>query len=69
MHSRSLDLTLEPGELISTGTLLGAGLGVKPPHSLREGDVIELAIERLGAQWRVEFRHASDTAEVSHDKT
>jgi 2-keto-4-pentenoate hydratase/2-oxohepta-3-ene-1,7-dioic acid hydratase in catechol pathway len=43
-------MTLEPGDIISTGTPPGVGLGQKPPVFLREGDVMELAIEGLGQQ-------------------
>lgn len=43
-------MTLEPGDLISTGTPPGVGLGMKPPVYLRAGDVIELAIDKLGKQ-------------------
>lgn len=43
-------MTLLPGDLISTGTPAGVGLGMKPPKFLRPGDVIELGIEGLGEQ-------------------
>jgi 2-keto-4-pentenoate hydratase/2-oxohepta-3-ene-1,7-dioic acid hydratase in catechol pathway len=43
-------MTLEPGDLISTGTPPGVGLGQKPPVFLREGDLMELEIEGLGCQ-------------------
>jgi 2,4-diketo-3-deoxy-L-fuconate hydrolase len=43
-------MTLEPGDLISTGTPPGVGLGMKPPQYLRAGDVVELEIEGLGKQ-------------------
>jgi 2,4-didehydro-3-deoxy-L-rhamnonate hydrolase len=43
-------MTLEPGDIISTGTPPGVGLGQKPPVFLREGDVMELEIEGLGRQ-------------------
>ena len=41
-------MTLLPGDVISTGTPAGVGLGMKPPQYLRAGDVVELGIERLG---------------------
>lgn len=50
VHYISQFMTLEAGTLISTGTPPGVGLGMKPPTFLREGDVIELEIERLGKQ-------------------
>lgn len=43
-------MTLLPGDVISTGTPAGVGLGFKPPIYLKEGDVIELGIDGLGAQ-------------------
>jgi 2-keto-4-pentenoate hydratase/2-oxohepta-3-ene-1,7-dioic acid hydratase in catechol pathway len=41
-------MTLLPGDIISTGTPFGVGLGLKPPVYLKEGDVMELGIEGLG---------------------
>jgi len=46
-------MTLEAGDLISTGTPPGVGLGMKPPQYLRAGDVVELEIEGLGRQRQV----------------
>jgi 2,4-diketo-3-deoxy-L-fuconate hydrolase len=43
-------MTLEPGDVISTGTPPGVGLGQKPPVYLRNGDVMQLEIEGLGQQ-------------------
>lgn len=43
-------MSLEPGDIISTGTPPGVGLGMKPPVFLKPGDVIELGIEGLGNQ-------------------
>jgi 2-keto-4-pentenoate hydratase/2-oxohepta-3-ene-1,7-dioic acid hydratase in catechol pathway len=44
-------MTLEPGDLITTGTPPGVGLGQKPePFYLKAGDVMELGIEKLGQQ-------------------
>lgn len=43
-------MTLLPGDIITTGTPPGVGMGMKPPVFLNEGDVIELGIERLGSQ-------------------
>lgn len=43
-------MTLLPGDVISTGTPSGVGLGFKPPIYLKEGDVMELGIEGLGTQ-------------------
>ena len=41
-------MTLLPGDVISTGTPAGVGLGMKPPVFLKEGDVMELGIDGLG---------------------
>lgn len=41
-------MTLLPGDVISTGTPHGVGLGFKPPIYLKEGDVMELGIDGLG---------------------
>jgi len=41
-------MTLLPGDVISTGTPSGVGLGMKPPVYLKAGDVVELGIEGLG---------------------
>ena len=43
-------MTLEPGDVISTGTPPGVGLGQKPPVYLKPGDVMELGIAGLGTQ-------------------
>jgi 2-keto-4-pentenoate hydratase/2-oxohepta-3-ene-1,7-dioic acid hydratase in catechol pathway len=43
-------MTLHPGDVISTGTPPGVGMGMKPPVYLRAGDVVELGIEGLGQQ-------------------
>ncbi|AZL59278.1 FAA hydrolase family protein [Tabrizicola piscis] len=45
--------TLHPGDIISTGTPPGVGMGMKPPHYLKAGDVVELGIEGLGTQKQV----------------
>ncbi len=46
-------MTLLPGDIISTGTPPGVGLGFKPPIYLKEGDVVELGIENLGTAKQV----------------
>lgn len=43
-------MTLHPGDVISTGTPPGVGMGMKPPRYLRPGDVVELGIAGLGQQ-------------------
>ena len=43
-------MSLHPGDVISTGTPPGVGMGLKPPRYLNAGDVVELGIEGLGSQ-------------------
>lgn len=43
-------MALLPGDIITTGTPPGVGMGQNPPVFLQEGDVIELGIEKLGSQ-------------------
>ncbi len=43
-------MTLLPGDVISTGTPSGVGMGRTPPEYLKPGDVVELAVEGLGRQ-------------------
>ena len=43
-------MTLVPGDVISTGTPPGVGLGMKPPKFLKAGDDMRLSIEGLGEQ-------------------
>ncbi|MGN1387218.1 MAG: fumarylacetoacetate hydrolase family protein [Bacillus sp. (in: firmicutes)] len=44
----SKGMTLEPGDVIATGTPAGVGKGFKPPKFLRDGDVIEITVEGIG---------------------
>jgi 2,4-diketo-3-deoxy-L-fuconate hydrolase len=48
VHYLSQFMTLMPGDVITTGTPHGVGLGFKPPIYLKAGDVVELGIEGLG---------------------
>ncbi len=41
-------MSLLPGDVISTGTPAGVGLGMKPPVYLKDGDIVELGIDGLG---------------------
>lgn len=43
-------MSLQPGDIISTGTPPGVGMGMKPPTYLKAGDIIELGIDGLGTQ-------------------
>ena len=53
VHYLSQFMSLQPGDIISTGTPPGVGLGQKPPVYLNEGDVVELGIEGMGVQRQV----------------
>ena len=53
VHYLSQFMTLEAGDVITTGTPPGVGLGMKPPQYLKAGDVVELSIEGLGQQKQV----------------
>ncbi len=44
----SAGITLEPGDIISTGTPAGVGIGFDPPRFLASGDVVKIEIEGLG---------------------
>ena len=46
-------MTLLPGDVISTGTPFGVGLGLNPPRYLKDGDVIELGIDGLGVSKQI----------------
>mgnify|MGYP005752650161 CR=1 FL=1 len=50
IHYLSQFMTLHPGDVISTGTPPGVGMGMKPQRFLKPGDVVELGIEGLGSQ-------------------
>ena len=53
-------MTLMPGDVISSGTPAGVGLGQHPPTYLRAGDVVELGIEGLGRQRQQVVAHPAD---------
>ncbi|WP_437228014.1 fumarylacetoacetate hydrolase family protein [Planctomicrobium sp. SH661] len=50
VHYLTQFMTLEAGDVISTGTPPGVGLGMKPPQFLKAGDVVALGIQGLGEQ-------------------
>ena len=43
-------MSLQPGDIITTGTPPGVGMGKKPPVYLKSGDKIKLSIDTLGEQ-------------------
>ena len=44
----SVTMTLEPGDIISTGTPAGVAMSMKEPRYLKDGDIVEITIENLG---------------------
>jgi 2-keto-4-pentenoate hydratase/2-oxohepta-3-ene-1,7-dioic acid hydratase in catechol pathway len=60
----STAFTLEPGDLVSTGTPAGVALGMKPPRWLVAGDVVRVEIEGLGAIENRVIAEPADTARI-----
>ncbi|MBB3061206.1 fumarylacetoacetate hydrolase family protein [Microbulbifer rhizosphaerae] len=58
VHYISQFMSLQPGDIISTGTPPGVGLGMTPPKFLKEGDVMRLGIDNLGVQQQSVIRYA-----------
>ena len=42
-------MTIEPGDIISTGTPAGVAMSMKEPKYLKHNDVVEITIEKLGS--------------------
>jgi 2,4-diketo-3-deoxy-L-fuconate hydrolase len=57
-------MILEPGDVITTGTPPGVGLGMKPPKFLKAGDVVTLGIEGLGEQRQRFVAYSNDNPTV-----
>jgi 2,4-didehydro-3-deoxy-L-rhamnonate hydrolase len=53
VHYMSQFMTLLPGDVITTGTPPGVGLGMKPPRFLKAGDIMKVGIEGLGEQRQI----------------
>jgi 2,4-diketo-3-deoxy-L-fuconate hydrolase len=53
-------MTLLPGDIVSTGTPAGVGLGFNPPVYLKPGDVVELGIDGLGASKQQVIAYRND---------
>jgi len=53
VHYISQFMSLQPGDIISTGTPPGVGFGMSPPTYLKEGDVMRLGIDGLGEQQQI----------------
>ncbi len=54
-------MTLLPGDVISTGTPAGVGMGMKPPQYLKAGDVVELGVEGLGESRQQVVNYSPET--------
>ena len=59
-------MTLLPGDVISTGTPAGVGLGMRPPQYLKVGDVVELGIDKLGESRQTVAAWQARTADLVH---
>lgn len=62
-------MTLLPGDIISTGTPAGVGLGMDPQVYLKPGDVVELGIDGLGSSKQNVVAYASGDKKYSLNKT
>ena len=61
-------MILEPGDIITTGTPPGVGLGMKPPKFLKAGDVVTLGIEGLGEQRQRFIAFEGSHLDTSHGR-
>lgn len=61
-------MILEPGDVITTGTPPGVGMGKKPPQYLRAGDVMTLGIEGLGEQRQRLVAFENNSSDTSHGR-
>ena len=57
-------MTLEPGDIVTTGTPGGVGIAAKPPRLLRPGDVVRIEVERVGAIENAVIAEPGDTARI-----
>ena len=57
----STAFTLEPGDVISTGTPAGVGISMRPPRLLVAGDVVRIRIERIGQIENTVIEEPADT--------
>lgn len=60
----STAFTLEPGDVISTGTPSGVGVAMKPPRFLQAGDVVKMEIEKLGTLENPVIAEPDDTMRI-----
>jgi 2-keto-4-pentenoate hydratase/2-oxohepta-3-ene-1,7-dioic acid hydratase in catechol pathway len=62
----STAFTLEPGDVVATGTPGGIGIAMKPPRLLKAGDVVRVEIEGLGALENRVIAEPENTALIAH---
>jgi 2-keto-4-pentenoate hydratase/2-oxohepta-3-ene-1,7-dioic acid hydratase in catechol pathway len=60
----STAFTLEPGDLIATGTPSGVGIGMKPPKLLQVGDVVKIAIDGVGEIENAVIEEPAETTRI-----
>jgi 2-keto-4-pentenoate hydratase/2-oxohepta-3-ene-1,7-dioic acid hydratase in catechol pathway len=60
----STAFTLEPGDVVATGTPGGVGVGMKPPRLLKVGDVVRIAIDGIGEIENAVIEEPADTARI-----
>lgn len=60
----STAFTLEPGDIIATGTPSGVGIGMKPPRLLKDGDIVRIEIEGIGWIENPVIDEPADTARL-----
>jgi 2-keto-4-pentenoate hydratase/2-oxohepta-3-ene-1,7-dioic acid hydratase in catechol pathway len=60
----STAFTLEPGDVIATGTSSGVGLGFKPPKFLVSGDVVRISIDGIGELENVVVDEPAETTRI-----
>ena len=58
---RGIDFTLEPGDLIFTGTPAGVGVAHDPPAFMKVGDTVRIEIDRIG---HIEHQIVAETGET-----
>jgi len=64
IENLSTAFTLEPGDLLSTGTPAGVGIVQKPPLLLKSGDVVRVEVERVGVLENPVIDEPDDTARI-----
>jgi 2-keto-4-pentenoate hydratase/2-oxohepta-3-ene-1,7-dioic acid hydratase in catechol pathway len=66
IHYISQFMTLLPGDIVTTGTPDGVGLGINPPVYLKEGDIVQLGIEGLGTATQKARSFSSSEVDIYH---